>query len=138
RPAFHERVVAVLSPDLVAEMIGDRELQEMSGYPLVTEDGTLVLDRRANVEVAALRIVGGDEEEARGARVVDAGRIHEATGTRRLEGFRQLANLESPDVRRNRHEAVCAEKVGDLLQTRLVRRQKIRLIRGNASRPRGI
>src|SRR5207247_2357077 len=71
-------------------------------------------------------------------RVVDARWVHEAARARRLECLGELADLESPDVRRNRDEAVRSEEVGDLLETRLVGGEKVRLIRRDACRARRI
>src|SRR5712664_4064650 len=84
--------------DLIGQMIGDRDLQKMSGDPFVPEDGARIFDGRADVEVAALRVVRGDEEEAAVVGVVESRRIHEAARTGRLEGFRKLANDERSDV----------------------------------------
>ena len=67
-PALDEHAVLVLAADLVAQVVRDRELQEVPGDPLVAEDGARVFDRRPYVEVAALRVVGRDEVEA--ARIV--------------------------------------------------------------------
>src|SRR5258705_6768918 len=77
-PALHEDVVAVLPPDLVRQMIRDRDLEEVARDALVAEDGPWILDGCADVEVAALRVVGGDEEEPLRVLVVEPGRVHEA------------------------------------------------------------
>ena len=94
----------------------------------MAEDRPRVLDGGADVEVAALRVVRGDEEEAARVLVVDARRVHEAAGARRLEGLGQLADLERPDVRRDRDELIRLQEVDHLPLTRLVRRQELRLI----------
>src|SRR5262245_53966613 len=102
-------------------MVGDRELEEVSGNSFVPEDGAGILDGGAEVEVPALRVVGGDEIEARGVLVVEARRVHEAARARRLERLRQLPDLEGAQVRRDGDEVVRREEVGDLAQPSLVR-----------------
>ncbi len=85
-------------------MIGDRELQEVTRNAFMTQDRARVFDRRADVEVLAGRVVRRNEVKAAVVFIVNAGRIHETTGTGRLERFRQLSNLERANVRGNRHQ----------------------------------
>src|SRR5438477_11401029 len=87
-----------MAPDLIGEVIGDRDLKEVAGDPFVSEDRSWIFDGRADVEVAALRVVRRDEVEAAVVDVVETGRVHEAAGAGRLERFRKLANEERADV----------------------------------------
>src|SRR5438477_8046370 len=64
RPSFLEDTVALLAANLVLQMIGDRDLQEMPGDAFVSENRARVFDRRADVEVLAVRVVSRDEVEA--------------------------------------------------------------------------
>src|SRR5260370_31022172 len=82
-------------------MIGDRELQKMSGNTFVTEDWSRLFDRGSDVKVFRLRIVSGNEIETGRILVVNSGRIHKAARAGRFERFRQLPNLN------------CAEVIGD-------------------------
>src|SRR5262245_11460166 len=88
----------MLSPDLVGEMVRDRNLQEVPGDPFVAEDRARILDRSAYVEVPALRVVRRYEEEPTRVLVVDTRRVHEATRTRWLERFRKLSDLERAEI----------------------------------------
>ena len=94
----------MMAADFVVEMVGDRDLQKVSGNPFVPEDRPRVFDGRADVEVLALRVVRGDEVEAAVVGVVDARRIHESARTGRLEGLGELADLKRPEVRRQRDQ----------------------------------
>src|SRR5207248_6053899 len=96
----------MLAADFVWQVIGDRELQEVAGDSFVTQDRSWVFDGRANVEILALRIVSRDEIKTRRVLVVNARRIHEAAGTRRLERFGQLANFKAAKIRRQRDQLV--------------------------------
>src|SRR4029453_10041003 len=89
RPPLAEDGVRMLSPDLVGEMVRDRNLQEMPGDPFVAEDRARVLDRGAYVEVPAFRVVRRYEEDPPRVLVVDTRWVHEATRTRWLERFRK-------------------------------------------------
>ena len=62
----------MLAANFVGEMIGDRELQEVSRDSFVPEDRPRIFDRGANVEILRLRIVSRDEIEAAGVFIVDA------------------------------------------------------------------
>src|SRR5262245_27531521 len=90
----------MLSPNLVGEMVRNRDLQEMPGNSFVTEDRARVLDRCTNIEVPALRVVRGYEEKPTRVLVVDTRRVHEATGARWLERFRKLSDLERAEIGR--------------------------------------
>src|SRR5690348_3748615 len=111
-------------------MVGNGELKEMTGYPFVPEDRARVLDGGRNVEVPALRIVDRDEVEAAGIPVIDARRVHEAARAGRFERLRQLPNEELAQVGRDRDKLVGPKKCDDLIQPRLIGRQKLRLIPG--------
>ena len=54
RPAFDEDAIAMLPPDLVRQMVGDRELQEVSGNSFMPEDRPRIFNRGANIEVLRL------------------------------------------------------------------------------------
>ena len=110
----------------------------MSGNALVSNERPWILDRRADVEVPALRVVGRDEIESARVGVVDSRRIHEPAGTRGLECLGQLTDLEPADVFRDRDQPIGPQEVGDLHEPRFVRPQKVRLVRGDARRARGI
>src|ERR1041385_7905809 len=107
--------------DLVGEVIGDRDLQEMPGDTFVSEQRARVFDGRADVEVAALRVVGWDEVEAAVVGVVDARRIHEAARAGRLERLGELADLERADVAGDGDEPLGVEKVYHLFLAALIR-----------------
>src|SRR5258708_771870 len=109
-----------MSSDLVLEVIRDRELEEVTGDPLVAKDGARVLDRGADVEVAALRIIRGDEIEAARVSIVDAWRIHETAWTGRLEGVGKLADQERAKVRRQRDEPFVLKELDHLLLATLI------------------
>ena len=104
RPSLGEDRIFVMSANLVGQMIGDRDLKEMAGDAFVAEERAGVLDCRANVKVAALRIVGRDEVEAAVVRIINAGWIHKPAGTGRLERFGKLANQKRSDVFGNRDQ----------------------------------
>src|SRR5438876_12255048 len=100
----------MLATNFIFQMVGDRQLQEVSGNSFVTENRAWVFNRGANVKVFALRIVGGDEIEASRVFVINAGRIHETAGTGRLERCRQLANFKAAEIRRQGHESILFER----------------------------
>jgi hypothetical protein len=64
----------------------------------MTQNGPRIFDGGADIKVLARRIVGRNEIEAARIFVIDAGRIHKAAGTGRLEGFGQLANLKPTEI----------------------------------------
>src|SRR5262245_12659889 len=117
RPSLAEDGVRMLSPDLVWEMVCDRNLQEMPGDAFVTEDWARVLDRGAYVEVPALRVVRRDEEEPTRVLVVDTRRVHEATGTRRFERFRKLSDLERAEIGRKSDQVSRLQELDHFLLT---------------------
>src|SRR5438034_2270686 len=128
----------MLAADLVGQMIGDRELKEMSRDSFVSEDWPRVFDRRADVEVSTLWVVRRDEVKAGRVAVVDPRRVHESAGARGFERLGQLPDLEPSHVTGDRDEMVGFEKIRDLGETDLIRFEKIRLVSGNASGERGI
>ena len=138
RPAFDENAVAVLPSDLVREVICNGDLEEVTRNPLVPEDGPRILDGGADVEVPALRIVGGDEVEALRVLVVEPGRIHEAARRGRLERLGQLTDRERAQPRRQRDQPVVLQELDHLLLAGLIRGQEGLLIGRNALRPRRI
>src|SRR5438045_9740044 len=93
-PAFHKNSVAMLPPDFIRQMVRDRELHEVAGNSFMTKHRSRIFNRRANVKVLRLRIVGRNEIETGRIFVINTGRIHEAAGTRRLERFGELPDLE--------------------------------------------
>src|SRR4029453_9401625 len=105
----------MLATNLVGEMVRDRDLQEVPGDAFVTQDRTRVLDRGADVEVPALRVVCRDEEKPARILVVDTWRIHEAAGARWLEGLRELTDLERTEIRGKRNQVVRAQELDHLL-----------------------
>src|SRR4051794_30365248 len=113
-------------------MIRDRQLEEMAGNAFVTEDWSRVFDGGADVKVAALRIVGGNEIKSGRIGIVDPGWVHESTGARRLERFGQLTDLEAAHVRRYRHQTIRAQEVSELLESHFVRLEEILLVYRNA------
>src|SRR5215469_9951814 len=131
RPSFREYRVAVLPANLIGNVIRNRYLQEMSGNALMAQDGARIFDRRANVEVVALRVIGWDEIETARILVIDTGRIHEAAGRGRLERFGKLADFEGTDIRGDRDQPVRLQEVDDLREPRLVRGKKLRLVLRN-------
>ncbi len=125
----------MLAADLVVQVVGDGELQEVTRNPLVPEDGPRVFDGGANVEVGAARIVRGNEIETAGVPVIHPGRVHEPAGTCRLERFRKLPDGKSPQVLRQRDQVVFLEKVDHLLLATLIGLEECRLIPGNVLAP---
>src|SRR5207302_2450099 len=123
--------VAHLPPDLVLQVVGDRDLQEVSGNALVAEDRPRILDRGPDIEIAAGRTVRRYEIEPLRIAIVEPRRIHETTRRRRLEGFGKLANREWPEIGRQRHQPPLLEKIDHLFLARLVRSEKGLLIGGN-------
>src|ERR1700759_3193305 len=85
-------------------MIRDRDLHEVSGDSFVSEDWPRIFNRGADVEIFRLRIVGRNEIEAARILVVKTGRIHEPAGTSRLKCFRQLPDLERPEIIRDGYD----------------------------------
>ena len=117
-----------MAPDLIRQMVSDGDLEEVTGDPFVSEDRPRIFDGGANVEVAALRVVRGDEVEATVVDIVKTGRIHEATGAGRLERFRKLTDEERPDVIGDGDEPLLLEEVDHLLLSALIRGQECLLI----------
>src|SRR6266536_5008369 len=111
-------------------MIRDGDLQEMSRNAFVAEDGPRIFDGGADVEVAALRVVGRDEKESAVVGIVDARRVHEAAGTRRLERLRKLANEKRSDVIGNRDQPLLFEELDHFLFAALIRLERSLLIGG--------
>src|SRR4029077_7042774 len=97
-PAFDKEIVAVLPANFVLHVVGDRELEEMSGDSLVPENWPRIFDRRPNVKVLRIRVVCRDEIESGRILVINARRIHEAARAGWLEGFGQLPDLKFPEV----------------------------------------
>src|SRR5205823_3153334 len=85
RPALGENAVALLAANLILQMIRDRDLEEVSRDSFMSENRSRIFDRRADIKIAAVRVVGRDEVEAAVVFVVEARRIHEAARTGRLE-----------------------------------------------------
>src|SRR6185436_20069055 len=110
--------------NLVLQMISDRELEKVTGDALVSKDRPRIFDRRANVKVLALRVVGRNEVEAGRIFVVNAGRIHETAGAGRLECFGKLPDLKLPEVRRKRDQLVLFQESNHFRLPALVRFEK--------------
>src|SRR5262249_2031691 len=51
RPAFDKDSVAMLPPDFVGQMVGDRELHEMSGNSFMAKDRSRIFNRRPDIKV---------------------------------------------------------------------------------------
>src|SRR6266545_3549899 len=94
----------------------------------MAENRSRVFDRRANIEVAALRIIGRDEIEAGWILIVNAGRIHETAGAGRLESFGKLPNFKPADVRRQRYEFVVEQERNYLVLAPFISFEKVLLI----------
>src|ERR1043166_8784566 len=101
----------------------------MSRNAFVTEDRPWVFNRRADVKILRLRVVSRDEKEARWIFVVNAGRIHEATGAGRFERLRQLSNLKRAKVTWQRHKIMFLQEADHFCLAAFVRFQKRFLIR---------
>ena len=125
----------MLTANLIRQMVGDRELQEVSGNAFVAENRARVFDGRADVEVFALRIVSGNEIETTRIFVVNAGRIHETAGAGGLERLRQLSNFKSTQICRQCDQMILFQKTDHLGFAAFVGFQKIVLIFGNHFRP---
>src|SRR5437667_97580 len=82
------------APDLVREMVGNRELQEVTRDSLVSQDRPGILDGGADIEVGAPGFIGRNEVETAGIGVVEARGVHETARAGRLERRRQLADGE--------------------------------------------
>ena len=102
------------------------------------ENRPRIFDRRANVKILRLRIVGRNEKEAGRIFVVNAGRIHETAGAGRLERFRQLPNLKRPEIIGHRDELLFLQEIDHLLLAAFVRFQERRLVRRNVRAARRI
>src|SRR6476619_3139791 len=120
-----------MTADLVTILVCDRDLQEVPRNPLMPEDRSGVFDRGADVKVAAVRVVRGNEVKPPVVAVVEPRRIHESPGTRRLERLGQLADEERADVAGNRDQVLVAQKLHHLIETALVRGEERGLIGGN-------
>src|ERR1043165_4327036 len=112
-------------------MVRDRELHEVAGNAFVAENRSRILDRRADVKVLRLRVVGRNEKEPRRLFIVNAWWVHEAAGTGRLERFGQLPNLETPEIIWDRDEFVFLQECDHLLFATFVGGEKRRLVRRN-------
>src|SRR5205807_6693073 len=117
-----------LAANLVGQMIGNRELQKMSGNSFVAQDRSRIFNRGANIEVLRLRIVSWDKIKAARVLIVNAGRIHKPAGTGRLERVRQLANLEWSQIIRQGNEMPLTQKPKHFLLAAFVRLEKCWLI----------
>ena len=71
----------MLTPDFVAQVICNRELEKMAGDTFVPKDGPGIFDGSSNIKVFRLRIVSRNKEETCWVFVVNARRIHESTWT---------------------------------------------------------
>ena len=98
RPAFDKNTVLMLTPNFIVQMIRDRELQKMSWDSFMTKDRPRIFDRRANIKVFRLRIIGRKEKKPGRIFVVNAGRIHETTRAGWFKGIRQLPNLKWAEI----------------------------------------
>src|SRR4051794_11615227 len=94
----------MLSANFVLQVIRDGDLKKMSGNSFMSQDRPGIFNRRADVEILRLRIVGGNQIETGRVFIVKAGRIHETAWTRWLERLRQLSNLKLPEVFRQPNE----------------------------------
>src|SRR5947207_736517 len=110
----------------------------MSGNSFVTEDRPRIFNRGANIKILRLRIVRWNEIKTGRVLVVNARRIHEATGAGWLERVRQLANLKRAEIIWQRYEVVLLQKVDHFRLAALVRLQKRCLIERNVRAPCGI
>ena len=72
----------------------------------MTKDRARIFDRRANIKIPALRIVGGNEIEAARVFVVNTGRVHESARAGRLERCGQLANFKPSQIWRKRDQVI--------------------------------
>src|SRR2546421_11386449 len=102
-------------------MIRNRKLKKMSGNAFMTEDWTRIFDRRANIKVFRLRIVGRNEKEAGGIFVINTGRIHETPRAGWLESVGQLSNLKRTEIIRQRNEVVFFQEIDHFLLATLIR-----------------
>src|SRR5262245_21062854 len=114
----------MLSADLASQMIRNGDLQEVSGNALMAENRPWLLNGGADVKILALRIVRRNEEEAAGVLIIDARRIHEATGTSRLECLRQLANVELSQIWRQSDQPLLVQKIDHLCLPAFISLQK--------------
>src|SRR5437879_1138991 len=121
----------MLTANFVAQVVRDRELQEMSRNTFMSEDGPRVLDRGANIKVLRLRIVRRDEIKTGRVLVVNAGRIHETAGVGWLECFRQLPNLKRAEVIGQRYQIVFLQEIDHLLLATFVGFQERGLVGRN-------
>src|ERR1051326_2100894 len=116
-------------------MVRDRELHEVAGNAFVAENRSRVFDRRADVKVLRLRVVGRNEKEPRRIFIVNAWWVHEAAGTGRLERFGQLPNLETPEIIWDRDEFVFLQECDHLFFATFIGGEKRRLVRRNTFAP---
>src|SRR6266542_3505003 len=112
-------------------MVRYRKLEEVARDSLVAENRSGILYSRANVEVFALRVVSRNEIEATVVLIVNAGRIHEASGTGRLECFGKLANFKTAQISRQSNKPIGLQKIYHLGLTAFVSFQEGLLVRGN-------
>src|SRR5439155_25421005 len=83
----------------------------MPGDTLVPEDWPGIFNRRANVKILRLWVVGGNEKETSWIFVVNPGRIHETARAGRLERIRQLSNLKRPKIIRQGYRLLFFKEV---------------------------
>src|SRR4030095_12640483 len=110
----------------------------MTRDTFMPENGPRVLYCGADVKVFALRIVSRDEVKTARVFVIDAGRVHETTGTGGLEGFWKLPDIKRSDVIRNRDQPIRFQEVDHFLLTTFVRLQERLLILWDVLTPRWI
>ena len=96
----------------------------MPGDTLVPEDWPGIFNRRANVKILRLWVVGGNEKETSWIFVVNTGRIHEAARAGRLERIRQLSNLKRPKITRQGYKIVLLQEADHFCLATFVRFQE--------------
>src|SRR6266478_6974588 len=101
----------------------------MSGNTFVTEDRSRVFNRRANIKIFRLWIVGRDEKESGWVFVVNARRIHKAARAGWFERFRQLPDLKRAEIIWQGHKTVLFQKADHFCLATFVRFQERFLIR---------
>src|SRR5207245_5761129 len=107
----------MLSANLIAQMIRDRQLHKVARNSFVAQNRPRIFDRRADVKILGVGVVSQNKKESHRVFVINAGGIHETARTRRLERVRQLSNLKWSEVIRDGDELMFLQEIDHLSLT---------------------